>query len=511
MLGSKTRYLRAGALLAALAAAAVPAAMAAQKVALVRSPNHTNANRSIRSIDRIVIHVAEGSYWGSVRWLANARSHGSSHFIVSRKGEIAQLVSTSDVAWHAGNSRVNARSIGIEHEGYTYRRGSITDAEYHASARLVAYLARRMRIPIDRRHIIGHHEVGNPYRRGMRGGIDGHTDPGPFWRWRYYMSLVRKYARNPEPLRYVRARMPRVTASRTVRRTARPQVRERHVHCGFRRSIHSTTLYRGQTLASLVPWRAKACGRRIHRVDFYVDGKLLWVDRTRPFAFARDRGLNTTNLANGWHTLAMRAHGPRGHRVRKRLRVRVENERFAVRFDGIAPQQSVRGKISLEARPNAAAWVALLVDGRVVRKGGPPPHTITWDTTKMENGTHRLELVAEARDGRRARAAIPVVVLNGEQTPELAAHVEWQSLLPWQTVTGPVAWEALASGAVKQVEFWIDGRLRSVDLTPPYRFGPDDGVWDAAAEEPGAHRLTVKAIGAHGHPSERSIIVLVTR
>jgi hypothetical protein len=481
--------------------------MAAQKVALVRSPNHTNAQRPIRSVDRIVIHVAEGSYAGSVRWLANRRSHGSSHFIVSRTGKVAQLVSTSDIAWHAGNWRVNVRSIGIEHAGYTYRAGSITEAEYKASARLVAYLARRMNIPIDRRRIIGHHEVGNPYRPGMRGGIDGHTDPGPFWRWRHYMSLVRKYARNPQPLRYVRIRLPRVTVSRTVNRAWRPQIRERHIHCGFRRSIHSTTLYRGQTLAGLVPWRAQACGRRIHRVDFYVDGKLLWVDRTRPFAFARDRGLNTTGLVNGWHTLSMRAHAPRGHRVRKRLRVHVENQRFAVRFEGVAPQQSLRGEVRLEARPNAAAWVALLVDGRVVRKGSPAPHGFTWDTTAVDNGTHRVELQAEALDGRRARAEIPVVVLNGEPSPKLAAHVDWQSLLPWQTVAGPVVWEALASGTVKQVEFWIDGRLRSVDLNAPYVFGPDDGVWDASAEEPGAHRLTVKAVGAHGHASEQTVTV----
>lgn len=84
-------------------------------------------------------------------------------------------MSTSDIAWHAGNWRVNARSIGIEHAGYSYRPRSITEAEYKASARLVAYLARRMRIPIDRRHIIGHHEVGHPYRPGVRGHASERT------------------------------------------------------------------------------------------------------------------------------------------------------------------------------------------------------------------------------------------------------------------------------------------------------------------------------------------------
>ena len=68
-----------------------------------------------------------------MRWLRNPRSHGSSHYVVSKRGEIVQLVSTTDVAWRAGNRRTNLRSIGIEHEG-RLRRGGFTRAQYDASA-----------------------------------------------------------------------------------------------------------------------------------------------------------------------------------------------------------------------------------------------------------------------------------------------------------------------------------------------------------------------------------------
>lgn len=46
--------------------------------------------------------MTEGSFWGSVRWLRNNRSRGSAHYVVSRGGDVVQLVSTSNVAWHAG-------------------------------------------------------------------------------------------------------------------------------------------------------------------------------------------------------------------------------------------------------------------------------------------------------------------------------------------------------------------------------------------------------------------------
>ena len=193
--------------LATLALAAAGAAHAAGvSVLWLESRNHTSSARKISSVDRIVIHVTEGSFWGSVRWLRNHRSNGSSHYVVSRGGDVVQLVSTSDVAWHAGNRWVNRHSIGIEHEGFT-RRGGFTQAQYEASARLVAYLARRAGMPIDRRHVIGHDEVPSP--RGGRGGSDHHTDPGARWNWHRYMALVRRFARNPERPAYTR-RVPRV-------------------------------------------------------------------------------------------------------------------------------------------------------------------------------------------------------------------------------------------------------------------------------------------------------------
>jgi N-acetyl-anhydromuramyl-L-alanine amidase AmpD len=495
--------------LAAVAAAAEPlVARAAQEVLVLPTTNHTPAARPLRTVDRIVIHVTEGRFHGSVRWLRNPRSHSSSHFVVSRTGSIVQLVSTSDIAWHAGNWRVNARSIGIEHAGWSYRRGSITRAEYRASARLVAYLARRMQIPIDRRHVIGHAQVRHPSGRGW-GGVGHHTDPGPYWNWERYLRLVRHFARNPQRPRFRRVRPlhPAFAPSRVVavRATRRPL--ERRVRCGFRASVHSTTLYAGQAVAGLVPWRAKACGRRIHRVDFFVDGRLRWVDRTAPFRFARGRGWNSTAVGNGWHTLSLRGYGPRGHRVRKRIRVRVDNRLFTVRAVGVTHGQAVAGTLSVRGRVNVAAKrVALFVDGRFVGRDSRPPYRLRWDSTAAANGPHVLELWSEARDGRRATRTIPFVVANHEDGAAVVApHVVWQSLNDWQQVDAATTWEALVEGPVEQVEFWVDGRLRLADREAPYAL---DRV--VAGDQPGPHRLRLRVVGAGGRIVEQERFVLVS-
>jgi hypothetical protein len=108
----------------------------------------------------------------------------------STDGLIAQHMQTKDVGWHAGNWYVNAHSIGIEHEGFLADPNAwYTEEMYRASARLVAYLAHKYDIPLDREHILGHDTV--PAINGA--GIPAmHTDPGPYWDWGHYFALMGK-------------------------------------------------------------------------------------------------------------------------------------------------------------------------------------------------------------------------------------------------------------------------------------------------------------------------------
>ncbi|MFG2223384.1 N-acetylmuramoyl-L-alanine amidase [Streptomyces sp. NPDC048644] len=138
-------------------------------------------------IDRVVIHVVQGSYATALKVFQDPWHAAASHYVVRKDGHVAQLVRELDVAFHAGNRAYNERSIGIEHEGFVDRPESFTDAMYAASARLTAGICRRYGFPADRKHIIGHVEVP---------GAD-HTDPGPHWDWDRYLRLVRAELRRP--------------------------------------------------------------------------------------------------------------------------------------------------------------------------------------------------------------------------------------------------------------------------------------------------------------------------
>jgi hypothetical protein len=156
------------------------------------SCNYTNSNREASyDIRKIVIHVAEGSYSGTIGWFQNCAAGSSAHYVVGRRGGVAQCVRDEDIAWHAGWWATNKHSIGIEHAGFTNNPNSFARRMYHASARLSAWSCKKHKIPVDRKHIIGHYQV--PGCSGSGGGTGCHTDPGRYWNWKKYMRLVRYY------------------------------------------------------------------------------------------------------------------------------------------------------------------------------------------------------------------------------------------------------------------------------------------------------------------------------
>ena len=399
-MGSKGRQLWVA--LAALAAAAVfgtAAQAAGLDVLFLKSGNHTSSARKIGSVNRIVIHVTEGSFWGAVTWLRNPRSHGSSHYVISRGGDVVQLVSTSDVAWHAGNRWVNRHSIGIEHEGYT-KRGGFTDAQYRASAELVAYLAARAGMPFDREHVIGHDEVPHPSGKGV-GGANHHTDPGKKWNWDRYMALVREYARDPVKPTYT-TKIPKVA----LLAAAKPKPKPARVAPG--------AVVKGLALWD-VPRVQRLWGKGVYRVEFFVDGKLLWQDRVGPFAFGRGRGWDTRTVPNGRHLLTAKIYGRKGYRMLKRYHVRVNNPPVQLALEGVTPESGLRGVASIHVSPSYPVQrIVLYVDGKPVSRDGSAPYELRWDTTTASEGQHELTVYARTAGGRRAATVVPVVVANGD-------------------------------------------------------------------------------------------------
>jgi N-acetyl-anhydromuramyl-L-alanine amidase AmpD len=150
---------------------------------------------SSNAINKIIVHITQGSWAGAINWFQDPNARVSVHYTVrSSDGAVGQSVLEKDIAWHAGNWSYNQTSIGIEHEGFVSDPNWFTEAMYHSSAQLVAYLVNKYGIPIDRTHIIGHNEVPDPYNPGQYGGAGHHTDPVSYWNWTKYMGYVQQYA-----------------------------------------------------------------------------------------------------------------------------------------------------------------------------------------------------------------------------------------------------------------------------------------------------------------------------
>jgi hypothetical protein len=337
--------------------------------------NYAHVHRPASAVRLVVVHVTEGSYAGTVSWFRNRKARAAANYVVGRDGRIAHMVPDSLVAWHAGNGYVNAHSIGVENEGYANVAGTFTDAEYRASAQLVASLLRRYRLPADRGHVIGHNEVPDPYRRGAYGGYSHHTDPGPYWDWPRYMQYVRDYraGRTPPP-RPLDVTLPGLTL--------------------------------GQTVTGLVPLTALTEGEPVAHLDVLVDGVVRASLTQAPYTWGWDTALEQ----NGRHVLTVRAVGLDGRAAVAAVVVTsqtpppppptIELPPLPPLPTGVVPLTPVLGG-------GPVARVELWVDGAVVQTVAAAPWTLTLDTAALAPGPHTLA-VRVVGAGVRGRAAAAV-------------------------------------------------------------------------------------------------------
>jgi N-acetyl-anhydromuramyl-L-alanine amidase AmpD len=173
-------------------------------IQFIASPNYST--RQGYAIRYIVVHDIEGTMASAIAVFKNSANDASAHYIVrARDGHIVQMVREANNAWHVGHGWFNRHSIGIEHEGFAFKKnggGYYTDKQYQASARLACAVAHRYNIPVTRSRIFGHFNVPSNLAShtlcsdargiaGKCGGVSHHSDPGKYWNWTKYMALVR--------------------------------------------------------------------------------------------------------------------------------------------------------------------------------------------------------------------------------------------------------------------------------------------------------------------------------
>lgn len=146
-----------------------------QDIAQWRGPS-PNVGGPMQEYRGLVIHIAQGTFEGTISWCKNPTSGVSSHFVVALDGRIAQVVSVDVTAWTQRDG--NGHWISVENEGYT--PNALTAAQVDANARILAKCHKVKGVPLQLATSpsgrgLGHHSMG-----AESGANWGHSEcPGP--------------------------------------------------------------------------------------------------------------------------------------------------------------------------------------------------------------------------------------------------------------------------------------------------------------------------------------------
>jgi len=152
------------------------------KTCINYSPNFNKKKRLKKNIRFIIIHyTGMKSEKTALDRLTNIQSEVSSHYFITKNGNITLLVPELYTAWHAGKSKwkgqslLNKNSIGIEitNPGHKFGYKNFTYKQINSTVILIKYLMNKYKI--SKKNILGHSDVA-PDRK---------KDPGEKFPWKY--------------------------------------------------------------------------------------------------------------------------------------------------------------------------------------------------------------------------------------------------------------------------------------------------------------------------------------
>ena len=176
------------------------------KITLELSPNHSKKRRLKRDIKFVIIHyTGMQSEIESLNRLKDPKYKVSCHYIISRKGEVTQMVREKNIAWHAGKSKwkkfknLNNYSIGIElvNKGHQFGYQNFTRQQIFSLIKLCKKIKKKYLI--KKENFLGHSDIA-PLRK---------VDPGEKFPWKklsrlkigkWYVKTRNKIELNPKKI-----------------------------------------------------------------------------------------------------------------------------------------------------------------------------------------------------------------------------------------------------------------------------------------------------------------------
>ena len=147
------------------------------------TPDSNYGSRKQTPISYIIIHTTESNVESALAWFSSEDADTSAHYVISKDGTIYHCVPDDCAAWNSVNILYNRMSLGIECDGHAGDNDTWTDELITSLRTLIRNLSDKYGIVHDRLHIIGHNEVPHPRLPNVFGGLNRHTDPGPYVPW----------------------------------------------------------------------------------------------------------------------------------------------------------------------------------------------------------------------------------------------------------------------------------------------------------------------------------------
>jgi N-acetylmuramoyl-L-alanine amidase len=145
------------------------------------STNHSKNIRSKKKIKFVIIHyTGMQSEIESVKRLKSPKAKVSCHYLINRRGNVIQMVSDLNIAWHAGKSKwknfsnLNSNSLGIElvNKGHNYGYQNFSNLQIKNLIKLCIILKKKYAIKSE--NFLGHSDIA-PLRK---------KDPGEKFPWK---------------------------------------------------------------------------------------------------------------------------------------------------------------------------------------------------------------------------------------------------------------------------------------------------------------------------------------
>ena len=145
------------------------------------SPNRSRNSRARNDIKFVIIHyTGMQSEIESLNRLKDPKYKVSCHYIISRKGDVTQMVREENIAWHAGESKwkkfknLNNYSIGIElvNKGHKLGYQNFTHLQILSLTKLCKKIKKKYHI--KKENFLGHSDIA-PLRK---------VDPGEKFPWK---------------------------------------------------------------------------------------------------------------------------------------------------------------------------------------------------------------------------------------------------------------------------------------------------------------------------------------